>query len=73
MRRLGLFGLLLVLAGCQSSTSSLGYRRPSRVDDPMLSLEEQKSRGRLRHSYVEDDRLVPKTFVDRPDPTYSRN
>jgi hypothetical protein len=73
MRRLCLVGLFLLLAGCQSSTGSLGYRKPSRVDDPMLSLDEQQSRGRLRYSYVEDDRLAPKTFVDRPDPTYSRN
>jgi hypothetical protein len=73
MRRVHLLGLLLALAGCQSSGGSLGYRQPSRVDDPLLSLEEQKSRGRLRHSYVEDDRLAPKTYVDRPDPTYSRN
>jgi hypothetical protein len=73
MRRLVLIGLFTVMAGCQTSTGSLGYRKPSRVDDPMLSLEEQRSRGRLRHSYVEDDRLAPKTFVDRPDPTYSRN
>jgi hypothetical protein len=73
MRRLGLIGILLLLAGCQSSTSSLGYRRPSRVDDPMLSIEEQQSRGRSRYSYIEDDRLAPKTYVDRPDPTYSRH
>ena len=72
-RRACLLSLLLVLAGCQSTTGPLGYRKPSRVDDPMLSLEEQKSRGRLRYSYVEDDRLAPKTYVDRPDPTYSRN
>jgi hypothetical protein len=38
------------------------------VDDPMLSIEEQRSRGRLRYSYIEDDRLTPKTYVDRPDP-----
>jgi hypothetical protein len=73
MRRLRLLGLLLTLAGCQNSTGSLGYRQPSRVDDPLLSLEEQKSRGRLRYSYIEDDRLAPKTLVDRPDPTYGRN
>src|SRR4051812_42422248 len=73
MRRLCLTGLFLALAGCQNSGGSLGYRQPNRVDDPLLSLEEQKSRGRLRYSYVEDDRLAPKTYVDRPDPTFSRN
>jgi hypothetical protein len=34
----------------------------------MLSIEEQKARGRNRYSYIEDDRLTPRTFVDRPDP-----
>jgi hypothetical protein len=71
-RRLCLIGLLLALAGCQSTAGPLGYRKPSRVDDPMLSLDEQKARGRLRYSYVEDDRLAPRAGVDRPDPSYSR-
>src|SRR5581483_10650783 len=69
-RRLCLWGLLVALAGCQSTTGPLGYRKPSRVDDPMLSIDEQKSRGRLAYSYVEDDRLAPKAYVDRPDPSY---
>lgn len=71
--RLCLLGLLFALAGCQSNPSSLGYRKPNRVDDPMLSIGEQQSRGRERYSYIEDDRLAPKTGVDRPDPTYSRH
>jgi hypothetical protein len=71
--RLCLFGLLLALAGCQSNPGSLGYRKPNRVDDPMLSIGEQQSRGRERYSYIEDDRLSPKMGVDRPDPTYGRN
>ena len=69
--RLCLIGLF-VLTGCQSVQGPLAYRKPSRVDDPMLSIEEQRSRGRLRYSYIEDDKLSPRTFVDRPDPTYSR-
>jgi hypothetical protein len=68
--RLGLLGLL-VLAGCQNTQGPLGYRGTGRVDDPMLSIEEQKARGRLRYSYIEDNRLTPNAFVDRPDPTYS--
>jgi hypothetical protein len=71
--RLCVLGLLFALAGCQSNSSSLGYRKPNRVDDPMLSIGEQQSRGRERYSYIEDDRLVPKMGVDRPDPTYGRN
>jgi hypothetical protein len=73
MRRLAQIGLLLFLAGCQNSSGSLGYRQPSRVNDPMLSIDEQKVRGRERYSYIEDDRLAPKVYVDRPDPTYSRH
>ena len=65
MRRSLLFSLVL-LAGCQNSQGSLGYNRPSRVDDPMLSIEEQKVLGRERYSYIEDDKLAPRTFVDRP-------
>jgi hypothetical protein len=68
MRSRLLFLGLLALASCQSAQRPLGYRSPSRVDDPMLSIEEQRSRGRLRYSYIEDDRLSPKTYVDRPDP-----
>jgi hypothetical protein len=63
---------LLALTGCQNTQGPLGYRKPSRVDDPLLSIEEQKSRGRLRYSYIEDDKLTPRTYVDRPDPTYGR-
>jgi hypothetical protein len=73
MRRLLFFGLFVILTGCQSTGAPLGYRKPSRVDDPMLSIGEQQARGRERYSYVEDDRLAPRTGVDRPDPTYSRH
>lgn len=72
MRRLAALGLLFALAGCQNNSGSLGYRKPSRADDPMLSIPEQQARGRERYSYIEDDRLSPKAGVDRPDPTYSR-
>jgi hypothetical protein len=41
------------------------------VDDPMLSIDEQKARGRSRYSYIEDTRLTPNAFVDRPSPIYS--
>jgi hypothetical protein len=73
MRRLCFLGLVLALTGCQNNSGSLGYRKSGRVDDPMLSIAEQESRGRLRYSYIEDDRLSPKTGVDRPDPTYGRS
>jgi hypothetical protein len=65
VRRLCLLSLL-GLAGCQNVNGPLGYRRPERVDDPRLPISEQQARGRERYSYIEDDRLSPKTYVDRP-------
>jgi hypothetical protein len=67
MHRYFLLGLLL-FTGCRSTSGPLGYQQSSRVDDPRLSIAEQQSRGRLRYSYIEDDRLAPKAYVDRPDP-----
>ena len=55
---------LLALAGCQSSGGSLGYGRPGQAGG--LSIEEQKVIGRERYSLIEDDKLAPKAFVDRP-------
>ncbi len=60
---------LVALAGCQSTGSSLGSRQPSRARDPMLSLEHQRAIGREKLSIVEDDRLLPKAYVDRPGTT----
>jgi hypothetical protein len=54
------------LAGCQTVNGPLGYRRSDRPDDPRLPIWEQQARGRERFSYIEDDRLAPRTFVDRP-------
>ena len=68
LKRCVLIGLL-GLAGCKSTTGPLGYQKPDRVDDPMLSIEEQKARGRQRLSYVEDkSSLAPPTYLDRPSP-----
>ena len=53
MRRLYLLGLFVALTGCQNTSGPLGYQKPSRVDDPMLSIPEQQSRGRLRYSYID--------------------
>lgn len=70
-RRILLLGLLLALAGCQNVSGPLGYRSVNRANG--LSIEEQQSRSRLRYSYINDDRLTPKAYVDRPDPSYNRN
>lgn len=68
LKRCCLIGLL-GLAGCKSTTGPLGYHKPDRVDDPMLSIEEQKARGRQRYSYIEDkSSLAPPTYLDRPSP-----
>ena len=68
LKRCCLIGLLC-LTGCKSTTGPLGYHGPGRVDDPMLSIEEQKARGRQRYSYVEDkSSLAPPAYVDRPSP-----
>lgn len=47
MRRLTLAGLLLV-AGCQNVIGPFQQREPRRVDDPCLSIAEQKRLGRDR-------------------------
>jgi hypothetical protein len=50
MRKLILLGVLF-LAGCQSVVGPFGYRRPLRVDDPNVPIEEQERRGRDRLAY----------------------
>jgi len=47
MRKQFLLGILL-LSGCQNVVGPLDYRRPVRVDDPNLTIEEQQRRGRDR-------------------------
>jgi hypothetical protein len=68
MRRLFLTGLL-ALAGCQNVVGPFAHREPQRVDDPLLSINEQKSRGRDRLALPEDNpALAPRLYIDRPDP-----
>ena len=59
MRKLILLGLLF-LAGCQNTVGPFGYRRPLRVDDPNLPIEEQERRGR--------DRLALPDITSEKDP-----
>lgn len=47
MYRLLLIGLLL-LTGCQNIMGPFQSRRPERVDDPLLTINEQKRRARDR-------------------------
>ncbi len=72
MRRLCLLGALFVM-GCGNVIGPFGPRSPQRVDDPMLPISEQESRGRDRYSYwdetpVKIDNLAPRTYADRPGP-----
>ena len=69
MYRLILPVALCALAGCQSTDGPLGLRKPSRAGDPMLSIDQQRAIGREKLSLVEDDRLLPKAYVDRPGTT----
>jgi hypothetical protein len=62
MRRLSLFGLLLV-AGCQNVVGPLQCRQPLRIDDPCVSIYEQKRRGRDRLALPDDTGAVaPRVF-----------
>ena len=47
MRRIFLTGVL-ILAGCQNVAGPFARRPPQRVDDPLLSINEQEMRGRDR-------------------------
>ena len=66
MRRLLLIGLLL-LAGCQNVSGPFACKRPERVDDPRLPLEEQERRGRDRLALPENSpNLAPRSDFSLP-------
>lgn len=68
MHRLCLTGLLL-LAGCQNTKGLFDYRRPERVDDPNVSINEQHRRGRDRLALPFDGGdVAPRTRVEFPGP-----
>jgi hypothetical protein len=50
MRKLILLGVLFLM-GCQNVVGPFGYRKPLRVDDPNLPIDEQEKRGRDRLAY----------------------
>jgi hypothetical protein len=61
MRSLMAIGLLL-LAGCQNVAGPFAARPGVRVDDPRISLDEQKSRARDQWSLPDDfSGLAPKS------------
>lgn len=68
MHRLLLLGILF-LAGCQNVVGPFQHRDPQRVDDPILTINEQQRRGRDRIALPEDRTgLAPFTYTDRADP-----
>jgi len=58
----------VLLAGCQNLVGP--FQRPrDRVDDPLLSISEQQTRGRDRLAVPEESATVaPRTLIERPGP-----
>jgi hypothetical protein len=68
MNRIALAGMLL-LAGCQHVAGPF-QPKTQRVDDPVLTIDEQQRRGRQQLALPEDQgSLLPKTYIDRPGTT----
>ena len=67
MRRLCLVGALC-LAGCQGLVGPIQHRdNPQRADNPYLSIDEQKRKGRDLLALPEDSpRIAPPTYFDPP-------
>jgi hypothetical protein len=67
MHRLLWLGVLF-LVGCRSNTiGPFEHRNPERVDDPLLSINEQQRRARERLAFPEDSPTVgPPTDTLRP-------
>jgi hypothetical protein len=69
MHRLLFLGMVF-LAGCQNVVGPFQARTPQRVDDPLLSIGEQQTRGRDRLALPEDQNaLAPRAYIDRPGTT----
>ena len=70
MRRLYFAGILL-LAGCQSIAGPFSPRHNERVDDPLLSIPEQKAQSRQYLALPDESHTVgPRTGVLPPDGPY---
>ncbi len=68
MRRLFLIVPLLLLAGCRNVEGPFAHRdNPVQVDDPRLTLEEQKRLERDRLALPEDSpNIGPPTYFQSP-------
>ena len=66
MRRWTLLCVLL-LAGCQNVVGPFEYRKPQRVDDPLLTIPEQEARARNRLPLPDDSPTVgPPSGTESP-------
>ncbi len=64
MRRYLLLGILL-LAGCEGVTGPRQHRADTtQVDDPRLTIDEQKQRGRDRLALPDTSDVLPRTYND---------
>ena len=77
MRRLYLIGSLLLLAGCQNVDGPRAHRdNPVQVDDPRLTIEEQKRLERDRLALPQESpNIGPPTSMQSPgapDPSAAR-
>jgi len=65
---------LIFLTGCTGNLVGPFAARPQRVDDPLLTINEQERRGRsdiplIDESTIKMQNLSPRTYTDRPGPT----
>jgi len=68
MRRFCLIGVLLLAVGCQNIQGPFAHRdNPVRVDDPRLTLDEQKRLERDRLAIpLESENVGPPTYFQSP-------
>ncbi len=54
MRRLFVLGALIILSGCQNVMGPFKPKNPQRVDDPSITINEQRRRERARFALPDD-------------------
>jgi|GEM_PF-5805948 len=70
MRTLLIATILLTLAGCKGVEGPFKRKdREKLPPDPLLRIEEQQKSGRATYGYIEDDRTLPRVYVDGRGPT----
>jgi hypothetical protein len=70
MRSAILLVMVMCMAGCKGTTGPLANKnRNDRIDDPLLTIDEQQRRGRDRYAIPEDNQGTPNTLSNRYGPT----